>query len=110
MARTKAQAGEETEQKASRIPTFRTIEEEAEFWDTHDITEFEDELEEVTDIVFGSVQSKDQLILRIIGDDLTALVERADREKTNPAALARQWIQERLSEPAPDNDHRLPAR
>ena len=31
----------------SRIPTFPTIEEEAEFWDTHDTTEFEDEWERV---------------------------------------------------------------
>lgn len=29
----------------SRIPHFKTIEEEAEFWDTHDLTEFEDEFE-----------------------------------------------------------------
>jgi len=44
------------EQKAgarkSRIPTFKTIEEEAEFWDTHSIEEFADELETVTDVKF----------------------------------------------------------
>lgn len=33
------------EQKKSRIPEFKSIEEEAEFWDTHDITDFLDELE-----------------------------------------------------------------
>ena len=33
----------------SRIPHFNSIEEEAEFWDTHDSTEFEDEWEEVTE-------------------------------------------------------------
>jgi len=27
----------------SRIPRFKSIEEEAEFWDNHDTTEFEDE-------------------------------------------------------------------
>lgn len=31
----------------ARIPDFRSLEEEAEFWDTHDLTEFEDELEPV---------------------------------------------------------------
>jgi hypothetical protein len=89
----------------SRIPTFRTVEEEAEFWDTHDITEFEDELEEVTDIVFGSIQSKDQLILRIMGDDLTALVERAQEQGVSPAALARSWIQERLGTASSASNH-----
>lgn len=29
------------------IPTFNNIEEEAEFWDTHDTTEFEDEFKPV---------------------------------------------------------------
>src|SRR5687768_14010441 len=31
----------------SRIPTFATVEEEAEFWDAHDSTEFEGEWEPV---------------------------------------------------------------
>ena len=31
----------------SRIPDFATLEEEAEFWDTHDTAEFEDEWEPV---------------------------------------------------------------
>ena len=29
--------------KKSRIPAFKSYAEEAEFWDTHDFTEFEDE-------------------------------------------------------------------
>lgn len=32
------------------IPSFRSIEEEAEFWDTHDTVDFEDEWELVTDV------------------------------------------------------------
>jgi hypothetical protein len=31
----------------SKIPRFESYEEEAEFWDTHDTTEFEDEFEPV---------------------------------------------------------------
>jgi hypothetical protein len=81
----------------SRIPTLRTIEEEAEFWDTHDSAEFEDELEEVTDLFFVAVQSKDELVLRITGDDLATLIERAREVDTTPARLAYDWIQERLS-------------
>ena len=35
------------ERKKSRIPEFKTIEEEAEFWDTHDTTDYEDEFKPV---------------------------------------------------------------
>lgn len=36
-----------SEQKKPRIPEFSSLEEEAQFWDTHDITEFEDEFHPV---------------------------------------------------------------
>ncbi len=36
----------------SKIPILKTIEEEAEFWDSHDTTEFEDEFEPI-DVVFA---------------------------------------------------------
>jgi len=35
-------------QAKRRIPEFKSIEEEAEFWDTHDTTEFEEEFKPVT--------------------------------------------------------------
>lgn len=38
--------------KKVKIPHMDSIEELARFWDTHDLTEFEDQLEEVTDPVF----------------------------------------------------------
>jgi len=34
------------------IPQTDSIEELAQFWDTHELTDFEDELEEVTEPVF----------------------------------------------------------
>ena len=36
----------------SRLPKTDSIQELADFWDTHDVTEFEDELEEVGERVF----------------------------------------------------------
>ena len=35
-----------------RIPQTDSIQELARFWDTHDLTDFDDELEEVTEPVF----------------------------------------------------------
>jgi hypothetical protein len=36
-----------------RLPHTDSIEELARFWDTHDLTEFEHELEEVTEPIFA---------------------------------------------------------
>ena len=36
-----------------KLPKIDSVEELAEFWDTHDLTDFEEELEEVTEPVFG---------------------------------------------------------
>jgi hypothetical protein len=38
--------------KKSRLPRTDSIQELARFWDTHDVTDFEEELEEVTEPVF----------------------------------------------------------
>jgi hypothetical protein len=38
--------------KSSNLPTTDSIEELARFWDTHEITEFENQLEEVSEPVF----------------------------------------------------------
>ena len=38
--------------KKPKLPTTASIQELAEFWDTHDSTEFDDELEEVAEPLF----------------------------------------------------------
>ena len=38
--------------KGERIPETDSIEELSRFWDSHDLTDFEDQLEEVTEPVF----------------------------------------------------------
>jgi hypothetical protein len=39
--------------KKTKLPKTDSILKLAEFWDTHDLTDFEDELEEVTEPVFA---------------------------------------------------------
>jgi len=41
----------------TKIPQTESIQEMAEFWDTHDLTDFEDELEEVREFVFDTLVS-----------------------------------------------------
>ena len=83
-------------QPKSRIPTFRSIEEEAEFWDTHSSAEFEDELEEVTDVMFVKAGPKKAITVRLDENTLAALTEQARVEGVAPSTLARMWILERL--------------
>lgn len=82
----------------SRIPTFRTVEEEGAFWDTHAIAEFEDELEEVTDIRFVKAQPGRAITIRLKQDTLAALQAKADQQGLAPSQLARLWILERLQD------------
>jgi hypothetical protein len=49
--RSMSQDKQKAAMKKSRIPEFKSYTEEAEFWNTHDITEFEDETHPV-DVYF----------------------------------------------------------
>ncbi|MGH2557502.1 MAG: CopG family antitoxin [Thermomicrobiales bacterium] len=80
----------------SRIPTFRTIEEEAEFWDTHDLMDFENEIEWVTDVKFVPADLSSAITLVFDEASLAELNTRAQKLDTTPSSLARQWVLERL--------------
>ena len=59
---------EQPEVPESRIPTFKTIEEEAAFWDTHSSEEFADELTPVENVKFVKADSKKALTVRFDED------------------------------------------
>ncbi|MGI8474822.1 MAG: CopG family antitoxin [Thermomicrobiales bacterium] len=88
---------------ASRIPVFSSIQEEAEFWDTHDSAEFDDEFEPV-DLVVESVSTPRGLAIRLDGAGLAGVERAAQARGVDPAAVAREWIEERArreAEPDP---------
>ena len=78
------------------IPQFATREEEAEFWDTHDFTDYWDELEPANVVVSPNLTSSILLTLDLEGESLTRLCEKADTLGVNIETLARTWILERL--------------
>ena len=84
------------ERKKSRIPEFKTIEEEAEFWDTHDLADYWDELKPVkarfVDKLF------DRVTIPVDADTLAQLDALASEEELNATALARRWVLERLEQ------------
>ena len=84
------------QRQPSRIPEFRTREEEAEFWDTHDASEFWDELKPVRVRVAKNLS--EGITIRLDPATLAALRAQAHEKGIGPTTLARMWILERLRE------------
>lgn len=77
-----------------RIPSFNSVEEEAEFWDSHDFTDYLDEAKSVTVIERSGLD--DRLSLRLAPADREAITRLAHEKGIGPSTLARIWIRERL--------------
>lgn len=79
-----------------RIPAFNDIEEEAEFWDTHDLTQFDGvELQRVE--VNISPDLRDRITVRLEPADREQLARAARSMGVGPSTLARIWLKERLA-------------
>ena len=79
-----------------KIPSFKNYKEEANFWDTHDVTDFEGETENV-DIIFELDKPRDEtLVLRLQKDIKERLGKIARLKGLNVSTLARMWLVERL--------------
>ena len=73
------------------IPEFETLEEMATFWDTHDLTEFEDQLVEVREPIFAHLNSR---FMTVILDEkhYEMLKKIAEQEHRHTIALLNEWI------------------
>ncbi len=69
------------------------IEELARFWDTHDLTDLEDELEEVTEPVFGR---ESVVNLHLPSQEAESVEAIAKSQGIDVADLIRQWILEKV--------------
>ena len=74
-----------------RVPKFKNLKEEREFWDTHNSTDYLDDFEVTKDVVF--VRPKKEVIsLRLDPNIVNKLKELADKEGLPPTAYARMLI------------------
>ena len=81
-----------------RLPKFKDEREEAEFWDTHDSTEFLEETEPV-DVAFVDARPpKKQISLRLDPDVIERLKAIAARKGIGYQTLIRMWVMERLAQ------------
>ena len=72
-----------------------SIDELAEFWDTHDLTEFEDETGEVQEpIIDKGIQSV--MRTRLPPNEMAALKPVAESKGINHSDLVREWVSEKL--------------
>lgn len=81
--------------KSQRIPDTDSIDELSRFWDTHDLTEFEDQLEEVRTPVF--VRGDEATVaIELKPKEVKALKRIAQAEGVQEAMLVRGWVREKL--------------
>jgi len=76
-----------------KIPTTDSIQELATFWQRHDVTDFEDDLEEVPRPVF---QRAYVVGVPLRGDEHQAVRDAATSRGLDEAALIHEWVKERL--------------
>ena len=82
--------------KISRIPKFKSIEEEAKFWDTHSFADYWDEFEDVDLVVELNKPRDETLVLRVQKSIKENLARIARKRGINISTLARIWLTERL--------------
>ena len=76
-----------------KIPPTDSIQELATFWQCHDVTDFEDGLEEVPRPVF---QRAHVVGVPLSGDEHQAVRDAATSRGLDEAALIHEWVKERL--------------
>ena len=85
--------------KINKLPDFdkMTLDEVAHFWDTHNVTEYEDETEDV-EIVFELNKPRTESLVLRIQKDIKQRLEKVARSKgLNISTLARMWLMEKLT-------------
>ncbi len=81
--------------KLKKIPKFKSDQKAAQFWDTHSLIEFKDDLELVKEKVF--VKPEKQVMTIRVDKKLANALKIIAREKgINYSTLARMWLIERI--------------
>jgi hypothetical protein len=79
--------------KTESLPQTDSIQELAQFWDTHDVTDFEDELEEVIEPVF---ERRTVIALDLESEEAEAVKKLAQSKGVADAELIRGWVREKI--------------
>jgi len=85
----------EEKMNKQRIPQTDSIAELARFWDTHDLTDFQDELEEVSGPIFERKEGV-VLTIRLRLKELEVVRRIAKAKGIEQTDLVRQWVLEKI--------------
>lgn len=83
----------EKSMKGLPIPQTDSIRELAQFWDTHDLTDFDDQLEEVITPIF---EQPKVIELQFEPDEMKAVESLARKSGMGREKLIKKWILEKL--------------
>ena len=81
--------------KPRKIPETDSVEELARFWDTHDLTDFDDLLEDASTVVFER-KSETVIPVRLHRQEAEKVKRVAKAKGVREATLIRQWVREKL--------------
>ena len=84
--------------KNKKIPKFKSLKAEARFWDTHDVTDYLDDLELVEAEVYLQKNKQEILTVRVQPELKTRLGRIAQTYGVNLSTLARIWLIDKLKE------------
>ena len=76
-----------------QLPKTDSIDELAKFWDSHDVTDFDDQLEEVSETVF---ETDTTFAVQLDPEKADAVRKLADSKGFPPAKLIQLWVDERI--------------
>lgn len=76
-----------------KLPQTDSIHELATFWDTHDLSDFENDLEEVAEPVFAS---RTAIRLDLESSEAEAVRRLAEAKGVADAELIRGWVREKI--------------
>jgi len=76
-----------------KLPTTDSIQELAKFWDRHDLTDFQDELEEIAEPVFVRATP---IKVRLQSSEAKAVQKIAQSKGVSQEELIRQWVLQKL--------------
>ncbi|OHB78601.1 MAG: hypothetical protein A2Z25_20455 [Planctomycetes bacterium RBG_16_55_9] len=79
----------------NKIPKIDSIEELARFWDTHDIVDFEEDLEEVEEPIFER-NTESVMRIRLPAEQAEALKRLAMSRGVDEADIVEEWVREKL--------------
>jgi predicted HicB family RNase H-like nuclease len=82
----------------NKIPKFKSIKEEARFWDTHNVTDYLEDLEPVKLVAIMDPPTKETLAIRVQPTLKKRMEKIAQSYGINLSTLARMWLIDKLKD------------